>query len=161
MRNFNAIIFTLFIALILTLLPMPGWTAWARPAWVLMVLIYWAMITPNNVNVGFAFVVGLVMDIVTGSVLGEHALALTLVIYMVYRSRMRINMYPVLQQGFSILLFIITYQLTLYVLQGIVGGVPHSRLYWLSSLTSVLLWPWFYVLMRDYCQWFRVSLTEL
>jgi rod shape-determining protein MreD len=160
MRNFNAIAITLFIAMILTFLPMPGWTAWARPAWVLLVLIYWAMVTPSRVNVGIAWLVGLLMDILTGTMLGEHALALTVVVYLAYRARMRIKMYHLLQQSLSILIFIFIYQLIIFCIQGFVGEVPHSHLYWLSLLTSVLLWPWLYVVLQDYCHWVRMNLTE-
>src|SRR3990167_2675962 len=142
MRNLNAIAITLFVALFLMLLPMPAWTMCARPAWVLMVLIYWTMNTPYHVNVGIAWTVGLLVDILTGTMLGEHALALTIVVYLAYRSRMRIKMYPMLQQGLSIFIFILIYQFILFCIQGFVGEAPRSSLYWLSSLTSVLLWPW-------------------
>jgi rod shape-determining protein MreD len=63
MHSFFAILTTLLIALILALLPMPDWTVWLRPAWVLMVLIYWAMITPYQVSVGMAWMTGLVVDL--------------------------------------------------------------------------------------------------
>ena len=110
MRNWVAISVTLIAALVLTLLPMPGWTAWLRPAWVLMVLIYWTMTMPHHVNVGTAWIVGVVLDVLTGTMLGEHALALTIVIYLVYSFHRRIRMYPMLQQGFSVLVFVLLYQ---------------------------------------------------
>jgi rod shape-determining protein MreD len=160
MRNYHAIMISIFIAIILALLPMPTWAMWARPAWVLMVLIFWTMITPSQVNVGIAWTVGLLLDILSGTMLGEHALALTIVVYFVYRFRMRINMYPMLQQGFSVLVFVLIYQIILYSIQRVIGETPQSRLYWLSSLTSVMLWPWLYVMMRDYCRSARIHLTE-
>lgn len=160
MRNMNAIAFTLLVALFLTLLPMPAWAVWARPAWVLMVLIFWTLVTPSRVNVGIAWSLGLLMDILLGTMLGEHALALTIVVYLAYRSRMRIKMYPLLQQSFSILVFIFIYQFILYCIQGFVGEVPHSHLYWLSMVSSMLLWPWLSIVMQDYCNWVRMNLTE-
>ncbi len=160
MRNFPAILATIVVALILTLLPMPEWTGWARPAWVLMVLIYWTMTIPYQVNVGIAWTMGLILDVLTGTMLGEHALALTVVVYLTYRSHMRINMYPMIQQSFSILFFVMSYQFIIYCIQGFVGEPPLSHLYWLSSLTSMLLWPWLYVLLRDYTKWVRIGLTK-
>jgi rod shape-determining protein MreD len=159
MRNFTAIAVTICGATCLSLLPMPGWAEWARPAWVLLVLIYWTMTMPY-INLGMAWVSGLLLDVLTGTMLGEHALAFTIVIYLVYRSRMRVNMHPMLQQGLSILIFVLVYQFIIFSIQGFVGELPHSYLYWLSSLTSMLLWPWLFVLMRDYGKWVRIALTE-
>ena len=157
MHNWLAITITLFIALILALLPMPDWTMWLRPAWVLLVLIYWAMTVPGRVGVGVAWLVGLIVDILNGSVLGEHALAFTAVIYMVSRMHMRLRMYPLMQQGLSVLLFVFIYLFILYCIQGFIGELPSSHLYWLSSITSMLLWPWLYIVMRDCRRWFRVA----
>lgn len=157
MHNWFAICTTLLIALILALLPMPDWTTWLRPAWVLLVLIYWAMVIPARVSVGTAWIMGLLMDLLYGTLLGEHALAYTIVVYCVSRMHIRLRMYPMLQQGFTILLFVLMYQFILYCVQGFIGDVPSSPLYWLSAVTSMLLWPWLFVLMRDCRRWFRVA----
>lgn len=148
---------TLVVALILALLPMPDWTIWLRPAWVLLVLIYWAMTLPYRVSVGIAWMMGIFVDLLNGTLLGEHALAYTIVIYLVTRMHHQLSMYPLLQQGFSILLFVLLYQFILYCIQGFIGQLPPSNLYWLSSMTSVLLWPWLFVVMRDCRRWFRVA----
>jgi rod shape-determining protein MreD len=34
--------------------------------------------------------------------------------------------------------------------QGFIGELPKTWLYWSSSLTSMVLWPWVYTIMRDY-----------
>jgi rod shape-determining protein MreD len=157
MHNGLVIFISFMIALMLTLLPMPDWTIWLRPAWVLMVLIYWTMTMPHRVNVGVAWTMGLVIDLLTGTVLGEHALGFTIVIYFVSRLHLRLSMYPVIQQGVCVLFFIMIYQFILYCVQGFMGELPASHLYWLSSLTSMLLWPWLFVLMRDCRRQFRVA----
>lgn len=149
MPSWFTILMTLIVALVLTLLPMPGWTVWLRPAWVLMVLIYWAIVAPYQISVGAAWIMGLVVDLLNGTLLGEHALAYTLVIYLVSRMYIRLRMYPLLQQGFSVLSFVLLYQFIVYCIQGFIGQLPSSHLYWLSSMTSMLLWPWLFVLMRD------------
>src|SRR5579885_2555535 len=110
MHNWFAIIVTLFIALVLALLPMPEWTIWLRPAWVLMVLIYWSITVPGRVGVGTAWVMGIIMDVLNDTLLGEHALAYTMVIYFVSRMHIRLRMYPLLQQGLSIWAFVFLYQ---------------------------------------------------
>lgn len=156
MHRWLAIFISLVIAFVLALLPMPDWTVWLRPAWILLVLTYWAITTPYQVGVGVAWVTGLATDLLNGTLLGEHALAFTIVIYFVSRMHIRLRMYPLLQQGISILGFVLLYQFILYCVQGFIGELPSSHLYWLSSMTSMLLWPWLFILMRDCRRWFKV-----
>lgn len=141
---------TILIAFILTLLPMPDWTVWLRPAWVMMVIIYWVMVAPHRVNVGIAWLVGLFLDVLNGTLLGEHALAMTLVAYLVARMHSRLRMFPLLQQGFSVFILILIYQFVLFCIQGFLGQLPSTWLYWSSSATSMLLWPWLFSMLRDW-----------
>jgi rod shape-determining protein MreD len=156
MYNWLIIILSIFAAIFLTLLPMPGWTIWLRPAWILMVLIFWSIMLPNRVSVGTAWVVGLVVDILNGSLVGEHAFAFTATVYFATSMHMRLRMFPLMQQSISIFLFVLSYQFILYCIQGFIGQLPSSQLYWLSSLTSMLLWPWLFIILRDCQRWFKV-----
>lgn len=150
-QNFWLAVFLSFlVAVVLTLLPMPDWTIWLRPAWVLMVLIYWVMMSPYRVNVGIAWMVGIMLDVLNGTLLGEHALALTIVTFFVGRLHTQLRMYPVVQQGLWVFVFVMLYQFILFCVQGFIGELPKTWLYWSSSLTSMLLWPWVYTIMRDY-----------
>jgi rod shape-determining protein MreD len=141
---------TVLFALVLTLLPMPEWTVWLRPAWVMMVLIYWSMTSPQHVNVGTAWAVGIILDVLNGTLLGEHALALVIVTYFVVRMHSQLRVYPILQQAIWVFLFVLLYQFVLFCVQGFLGELPKTWLYWSSSATSMLLWPWVYTIMRDY-----------
>jgi rod shape-determining protein MreD len=154
--NWLVIITTFIVALILTLLPMPDWTAWLRPAWVLMVLIYWLTVMPYRVNLGTAWIAGLALDVLNGSLLGEHALALTLVGYLAVRIHSRFRMFPLLQQGLFVCVFVLLYQAIIFCIQGFIGQLPRSWLYWSSAFTSMLLWPWVFVIMHDCRRRFRV-----
>jgi rod shape-determining protein MreD len=138
-------------AIILTLLPMPEWTVWLRPAWVLMVVIYWIIMAPNYVNVGAAWFVGLILDLLNGSLLGEHALAMLSVAYIVSRIYLRIRMFPFIQQSLTVFLLVLFYQGILFCIQGFIGDLPASSLFWASALTSMILWPWLFSLLRN-CQ---------
>jgi rod shape-determining protein MreD len=139
---------TLVVAFILTLLPMPGWAVWLRPAWVLMVLIYWAMVMPDRVNVGSAWITGIFLDALEGTLLGEHALALTVIIYFVVRMSSRLCMFSLVQQGLIIFFLVLFYQFILFCIQGFLGVLPNSWFFWASSFTSMLLWPWVYSILR-------------
>jgi len=148
---------TFLIAFILTLLPMPAWTIWCRPAWILMILMYWTMTFPYRVNIGTAWIIGIFIDVLNGTLLGEHALALTVVSYLVLRMHSQLRMFPLLQQSLCVLLFTLLYQFILFCVQGFIGELPRTGLYWLSSVTSMLLWPWMVTILWD-CQYrFRMT----
>lgn len=157
MDNWFAIITSIFLAIVLMLLPLPEWTTWFRPAWVLLLLIYWSLDSPYRLNVGVAWVIGIMIDLLTGTLLGEHALAYTVVVYFVSKMYIRIRMYPLLQQSLSIFVFVLLYQFILYCIQGFIGELPNSQLFWFSSVTSMFLWPWLFVLLRDWRRRFKVA----
>lgn len=147
---------TLLAGFILTILPMPDWTVWLRPAWILLVLIYWTMLVPHRVNVGVAWLVGLFLDVLNGTLLGEHALAMALPIYLVARMHSRLNMFPLLQQGLIVFFLVLVYQFTLFCIQGFLGQLPNTWLYWSSSVISMLLWPWVVSIIGHFRRRFRV-----
>lgn len=152
------IIFATFVvALILMLLPMPEWAVWYRPAWATMVLIYWVMEAPHRVNVGVAWLIGICLDVLNGTLLGEHALAMIIVAYIVARMHTRLRMFPILQQGFFVLFLVFFYQSVLYCVQGFIGQLPTTWLYWSASMTSMLLWPWVFSIIRSCRHRFRTA----
>ncbi|OGT54570.1 MAG: rod shape-determining protein MreD [Gammaproteobacteria bacterium RIFCSPHIGHO2_12_FULL_42_10] len=140
---------TLLGALMLTILPMPLWMAWSSPAWVLLTLLYWTMKLPHRMSLGIVWIIGILLDLLSGTPVGEHAFALTVVMYCVFRIYMRLRMYPLLQQSLNIFFFVLLYQFLLYCMQGFMDDLPNNPLYWLSSLTSMLCWPWLFFLMRE------------
>lgn len=141
-ENKLIIFLTFFIAFILMLLPMPFSIVWYRPAWILLVLIYWTMMRPQFINMGCAFFLGILMDVINGTVLGEHALSLVIVIYFVDKIYYRLRLFPLIQQSMLILLFVWLYQLLLFCTQGFLGRLPETWHYWGQGLTSMLIWPW-------------------
>lgn len=151
------IFFTFFLAFILTLIPMPDWTVWLRPAWVLLILIYWSMELPYRINVGWAWTIGIILDLLNGSLLGEHALAMTITIYIVVHMQSRLRMFSILQQSLCIFLLVLFNQFILYCVQGFIGDLPRGWLYWSTSVTSMLLWPSIYSIIRDYRRRFTAA----
>lgn len=155
-RGGGVIIASFVIALLLTMMPLPDWAARLRPEWVTMVLIYWCMALPERVGVGSAWLLGLLLDVVRGTVLGQYALALTAVAFVTLNAHQRLRLYPLWQQA-VIAAILIAFELLLVVwIKGIIDQLPGSWDYWLPAVTSALLWPWFFVLMRDVRRRFQV-----
>jgi rod shape-determining protein MreD len=148
---------TLLIAIILTIMPLPIWATWARPLWVLMVLSYWALALEDRVGIGIAWLVGILLDILNGTLFAEHALVMTLAIYVVLKFKHQIRMFPVWQQAVVMCLLSFMYQGVIYIIQGMIGHSPDTVFYWLPLLTTLIFWPWVFILLRDCRRRFKVS----
>ncbi len=140
---------TFAVAIMLALAPMPDWADRLRPQWVAMVLVYWAMALPERVGVGIGWSVGILLDVARGTLLGQHALALTVLAFVTHKSHMRLRVLPLWQQAGTILLFLLVYQLIVQWINGISGYPPRDLWYLLPPLISTLLWPWVFVVLRD------------
>jgi rod shape-determining protein MreD len=150
-RTWFIITTSILISLILALLPMPHWIAIFKPAWVLMVMAFWALVLPGRFSITLAWVLGLFLDVLNGTLLGEHALALTAVIYIVARLNNQLRMFSLAQQGVGMFLLVLFYQFILFCVQGFLGKIiTEAWWYWLPALTSMLLWPWVFIIMRDW-----------
>lgn len=132
---------SLLLGGILTIWPLPGTMNWLRPAWVMLIMLYWVIVLPNRAGIKLAWILGLLLDGLHGSLLGEHALACLLTSYFAGNIRRQVLISPLWLQSFMIMLLILIYQVILYLVQGFAGQVISSWQYWLPSLTSALLWP--------------------
>jgi rod shape-determining protein MreD len=152
----GAILFTFILALVLTIAPLPEWGRYLRPDWAGLVLIYWCLAVPDRVGVGTGWVLGLAVDLLTGTLLGQHALALALVAYVTLKFHQRVRLFPVWQQALTVMVLLMLHQLLALWISRIIGrpGVPWF--FWAPSLLGMLLWPLLYVLLRALRRGFRV-----
>ncbi|MCU7812927.1 MAG: rod shape-determining protein MreD, partial [Candidatus Thiodiazotropha sp. (ex Notomyrtea botanica)] len=100
-RNY-IIYLTLLMGYFLTLIPLPEWAQTFRPQWVALILIYWCMALPERVGVGLGFIFGLLLDVLTGTLLGQHALGLSVVAFVTIKLHLRVRVMPLRQQVFTI-----------------------------------------------------------
>lgn len=130
-----------FIASLLTVIPMPEWSGSARPQWVALALIFWVLRMPDRIGTFFALMLGLLVDVLTSSSLGEHGLAFALIAYLAGGLHKRILTGPVWQQAlFAGAMLLIERVISLWVLTA--GGYPAPDFtYWLSPLIGMLVWP--------------------
>lgn len=133
----------------LTIIPLPDWATLWRPEWVALAVIYWSMALPRRVGLGYAWILGLLLDIIKGTLLGQHALGLVVIAYLTTRFHQRIRVFPLWQQSLVVGLMLSMHLLLLLWIYGIMGYAPNTWFYWMPVLTSMLLWPWLFLLLRD------------
>jgi rod shape-determining protein MreD len=129
------------VALVLTVLPLPAWLDVLRPAFLVLTVLYWSVNAPRTGGIAFGFFAGLMLDVFQGPVLGEHALALSLITYIVVREHPRIRSKPPIQQALIMFAALIVYEIVLFTIDGWTGHPVTSPLRWVHTLTGALIWP--------------------
>lgn len=137
----SQILLTSVVALLLTIAPLPQALNAARPDWMLLLIIYWALNAPWLAGLTYAWCCGLLMDALVGNLLGEHALAFVLIATITHRFQLRMRIFPVLHQAVMVMLLVLLYHWLLYVISGMAGDHVSSWWRWLPVLISAILWP--------------------
>ncbi len=151
------IILSFVVAIMLMALPLSDWAVNWRPAWVAIVLIYWCMAVPDRVGIAVGWFLGLLLDVQQSTVLGQNALGLTLIAFITIKSYQRMRVYPLAQQAVLICFYLLLYELIMLWITGYTGTSTWDWTYWMPAITSMLLWPWLFIILRDVRRKYHIS----
>ncbi len=150
MKTVFIVTISFLLALVLAILPLPKWMNILWPDWVVLVLIYWVMALPHRVSVGSAWIVGIFMDVLFGTTLGVHALALVCVAYITAKFHIRIRNFGLLQQSGFVFMVLIIYHAILLWSAATFGNVSGIFVNWVPAIISAFVWPWILLLLHDF-----------
>jgi rod shape-determining protein MreD len=137
--------FTLLVALAFELLPVGRHPV--LPDLLAVVLVFWNVHQPRRVGVGLAFMFGLLIDVHAGALLGEHALAYTLLSFVAVTIHHRLLWFGLAEQALQIApVFFAAHGVSLLV-RMIAGGMFPGWTLLLAPLLEALLWPLVTVLL--------------
>ncbi|HEY1147613.1 MAG TPA: rod shape-determining protein MreD [Pseudoduganella sp.] len=130
---------SLFCAVLLNLLP------WGRmegvPDFVALVLVFWGVHQPRKVGIGTAFFLGLLMDVHDATLLGENALAYTLLSYFAIMMHRRVLWFKLWTQAMHVLPLLFLAQGIQLLVRFVVSGKFPGWLFFSESIVAALLWP--------------------
>lgn len=145
----NVILATFLSAFALALLPLPDYLAAFRPNWLALVLCYWVLEAPARIGLGVAFMLGLAADLVFGTLIGEQALRLCVIAFIVLRFRPRLRFFTLLQQALAILALLLNDRVVVLMIRVLSGeGLPPWE-FWIAPWIGTLVWPLLYLLLDD------------
>ena len=156
-QGLGFIYLSLIISLLLTVIPVPFQISLFRPDWVLLVLMYWTLALPRRVNIGTAFLMGFLTDVLVGTVLGVNALAFSVVAFVMAVNHLQIRNFGIIQQSLLVGLLLALYQLLLFWLSNFLTGVNFRPAYLWPVLTGMLVWPWLFWLLRRYRRQLKIQ----
>ena len=138
---------SIVVALVLGLLPLAAPIAPLRPYWLALVVAYWVLEEPDRAGLGFAFFVGVVADLAFGSLLGEQALRLTILAFILQRFRARLRFFPLSQQSLAIGALLLNDRIVTAALHLALGEPAPVALSWVAPAIGMVLWaPLFWLL---------------
>ena len=157
----NAVLFwsSVVLCFLLQLMPLPQALLPFKPYWLALILVYWALETPERVGLGLAFVVGLIGDALTGELLGEQALRLCILCFIILRFRSRLRFFPMWQQSLALFVLLLNDRVVLLMIRACAGEPSPPAAFWLAPIAGMLAWPWLFLLFDDLRTRLRVHET--
>ncbi|MEP6908360.1 MAG: rod shape-determining protein MreD, partial [Pseudoxanthomonas sp.] len=134
-------------ALLLGLLPLPVLLQPLRPYWLALIVAYWVIEAPDSAGLGFAFVIGVIADLMFGGLLGEQALRLVIMAFILQRFRTRLRFFPMSQQALAIGVLLLNDRVVSSAVHLLLGEPTLPWNYWWAPVLGMLLWPPLFVMM--------------
>lgn len=143
---------SLLLALLLNIIPLPDWMKFARPDFVTLVLFYWCLNTPRWIGVGYGWIMGMLLDVAQFTLLGQHAIGKALIALIVVNGHKRLRRYHLWQQC-AVILIVAALDIAIVVgVHYLVNDVEIRFEYWRAALTTALLWPLVFGVLRKLSQ---------
>ncbi len=148
---FRPLALSLLLVLVLSFLPLRGGVEYWRPLLLMLVVVYWLLTEPDRLGIGFAWCCGLVFDLITGGILGQHALALSVCAYLLELFGQRLQHFSLWHHTILVALLATLYQLVVIYINLLVGREGQSWFMFYAVVSTTLVWPifarllnWFY-----------------
>lgn len=144
--NLTTVLLTLIVALTFQLYPWSGQGVILRPDFLLVITLYWVVRAPHLCNVGVAWFAGLLVDLSTGSLLGQHALAFAFTAFLALLYQRRLVLFNRWQLSVYVLALLVFERALVLILKLFADNENPGLSYFWPVLTSILLWQ-FMVIM--------------
>ena len=131
---------SLLLALLAMLAPWSTLGLELRPNFLLLAVLFWGIRAPQLCGVGMAWLAGLLMDLISGDALGQHAFSYTVIISLVLHYRHRLELMHYFQETFFVLLVLWVEQLIFCSVKWLLEGHWVAGNYFLQSITGATLW---------------------
>ncbi len=139
--NLANLTLSVFMAMLVSVFPLPHALQWYRPEFMALLIIYWVLHFPQRVGIGLAWLIGLALDIVEDGVWGANALAFAVIAYVCLMSYRRLRSYTLTQQTAWVFVFIGIYQLFYNWVQSLDGVAASMQMMLISNLITATCWP--------------------
>ena len=146
----------LVFSVLLSLIPLPPLMQPFRPLWLSLILIYWSLEGPHPISLGFAFALGLLVDVLLASLIGLHAIQWVVLMFLVARFSSRIRFSSLLPQTFTVFLLLLNERFILLWVLLFRGESSFGIDLWMPAIVGALIWPWLFIFLSKLRQfWYQ------
>lgn len=136
------------IALVMEIAPWPVGFQSFKPAWIVLVFTYWTLSIPHKVSIGWAFIIGVIWDLVLGSTLGIHALVLSVFAYLISTYHLILRNLSLWMQSLLVVALVFATRLSIFFIELLLHNATFNWQEIFGALASGILWPWVFLLLR-------------
>jgi rod shape-determining protein MreD len=142
------IVFTLVVAALLNMLPWAGSGLTLRPDFVALVVLYWCIEQPRRFGFASAFILGLLMDVSEGALLGQHALAYSILAYAGIALHRRVRLFTLTAQVVHVIPLLLITDVVVVLIRLLAGADFPGYGYFIGSIVGGLAWPLMAILLK-------------
>jgi len=129
------------IALLVGAISLPSVLEITSPFWMLIFFIYWIIYTDTKALYLFALMLGLLTDILQGSILGQNALALLISSAFILNVKKSFYVSNLTTQQVYVFFASFIYIIFLILTHSVIQGFNFNWLIILSPFTGAVIWP--------------------
>jgi len=130
------------------ILPLPEWAIAYRPNWIMLVIVFWIVFAPDGLGITIVWVMGICADLLTGATLGQNAVSFMVCGFIFIITQQTFKLYSMFKQCVVVAVATLLYLgITRWLFEDI--PIKDDWTFWCSALSTALLWPWVFVLLRE------------
>ncbi len=155
-RIYWAFAFSSFVAFTLTLVQVPDWLAPYWPDWIALIIVYWALHSPDRIGPIAGFIIGTILEVLRAKTLGVISSGLATLAFLVNLSYLQLRVSSRWQQLIMVAVFVAIFKLINLWLDGIVGDTRISVQDWYSLLGNMIIWPFINIILDELRRIYRI-----
>lgn len=152
-----AMIFSAMVALALMIVPLPQWLFFFWPDWIVLIVVYWALYTPDRMGPLIGFIIGIFLEVLFVRQFGVESLGLATLALIVNNSNKQLFILSIWQQTIVVGLFVALFKLITGWLYGLVSDFTITLEYWYSIIGAMLVWPFMIILLNELRHKYRIQ----
>lgn len=143
---------SVFVALLLSIMPLPEALVPWRPEWLMLLIIFWGMHAPQWFGIWFALTLGLVLDVLLATPLGFYGLSAVVVMQLTRATERWKGVFSVRQTTLYLVLLVAVARGIHYVVLAMQNLTPDASIFFLPVLSSAMMWPTLLLLLKRWSQ---------
>ena len=128
---------------------LPSWLFHFWPDWIAIVVVYWALATPNRIGPFVGFIIGTLLEVLFVRKFGVLGFGLATLAFVINTTSQQLRALSIWQQTLSVAGLIGFFKLLTGWLYGLIVGFTITSEYWYSLVGSLLIWPFAFILLEE------------